>query len=55
MKSNNSIDLESDIRDALIRKCTACALDDENDFEAVMKVVGSTIEEWFERRSEPHE
>ena len=52
MKLNNLIDLEGAIRNALSEKCAARCLDDEDDFEAVMQVIGDTTEEWFDGRCE---
>ena len=52
MKLNNLIDLGHAIRSALSEKCAARCLDDEDDFEAVMQVIGGAIEEWFDGRCE---
>ena len=52
MKLINPDILENNIRLALAEKCAARCLDDESDFEAVMEVVSSTIEEWLEKRRE---
>ena len=52
MKLGDSFNLEDSIRDALTEKCSARCLDDEGDFEAVMKVIGDLVGEWLEGRCE---
>lgn len=50
MKIINSPDLEDKIRVALTSNCSARCLDNEDDFEAVMSTIKSTINGWLENR-----
>ena len=48
----NQNDLIGAIRTELTEKCRARALDDKNDFEAVMEVIGSAVEGYLKDRCE---
>jgi len=43
-------ELVKEIEHMLAQKCDARSLDDKEDFEAVMEVIGNTIERWIDNR-----
>jgi len=47
MKVDNLVE---SIREALVEKCSNRALDDIEDFEAVMEVIDFTVEGWLAAR-----
>ena len=52
MKTINSNDLKSKIRKALVDGCSARALDNEEDFEAVMETIELVVDKWLTNRCE---
>ena len=50
MKVINSNSLKDEIRLALVEKCNARSLDDEQDFEAVMHVIEGIVNKWLDNR-----
>lgn len=49
INSNNVID---NIRDALLKDCENCSLDDDKDFETVMYTIADVIDKWMVNRCE---
>lgn len=52
MKVINQNNLKNEIRNALLNKCSARSLDDEQDFEAVMQVIEGIVNKWLKNRCE---
>ena len=52
MKLYKSRQLKNIIRDDLTKNCAGRCLDDEDDFEAVMEIIGDAVDEWLDGRCE---
>ena len=50
MKVVNSNNIVDNIREALLKDCENCSLDDDKDFEAVMRTITSILDEWMANR-----